>query len=137
MMPRSVLTMLCCACSLLTFSLSSEAAYFDGMEAYRVNDFKTALREFKASDDDVKSEYMLGIMFEKGQGAKTDFAEAAAWYLKAADKGNAAAQYRLGRLYERGQGVEQNREEALKMYRKSARQGYQDAKQALKRIEGQ
>jgi len=135
-MLRSVLTMLCCACLLLTVSLSSEAAYFDGMEAYRTNDFKTALREFKASDDDVKSAYMLGVMFEKGQGVKTDFAESAAWYLKAADKGNAAAQYRLGRFYERGQGVEQNREEALKMYRKSSRQGYQDAKQALKRIEG-
>lgn len=129
--------MLYFTCFLLTAYRPSEAAYFDGMEAYRVNDFKTALREFKASDDDFKSEYMLGVMFEKGQGVKADFAEAANWYLMAADKGNASAQYRLWRLYERGQGVEQNQEEALKMYRKSARQGYQDAKQALKRVEGQ
>lgn len=129
--------MLCCVCFLLAVSRPSEAAYHDGMEAYRVNDFKTALREFKASDDDVKSYYMIGIMFEKGQGVKTDFAEAAVWYLKAAEKDSPAAQYRLGRLYERGQGVEQNRDEAIKLYRKASRQGYQDAKLALKRIEEQ
>lgn len=136
-MHRFICTILCSACFLLTVSRPSDAAHFDGMEAYRQNDFKTALREFKASDDDVTSDYMLGIMFEKGQGVKTDFAEAAAWYLKAADKGSAAAQYRLGRLYERGQGVGQNLEEALKQYRKASRQGYQDAKQALKRLEAQ
>jgi len=136
-MQQFVCAILCLACILLTVSRPSEAAYFDGMEAYRQNDFKTALREFKASDDDAKSYYMLGIMFEKGEGVKTDYAEAAAWYLKAADKGDPAAQYRLGRLYERGQGVEENRDEALKLYRKSSRQGYQNAKQALKRIEGQ
>ncbi|MEI6208112.1 MAG: tetratricopeptide repeat protein [Desulfuromonadales bacterium] len=136
-MQRFVCTILFCVCFLVTVSSPSVAAYFDGMEAYRQNDFKTALREFKASDDDEKSYYMLGVMFEKGQGVKTDFVEAAAWYLKAADKGSAAAQYRLGRLYERGQGVEQNRDEAIKLYRKSSRQGYPDAKLALKRIEAQ
>ena len=136
-MQRFVCAMLCSVCFLLSVSRPSAASYFDGMEAYRQSDFKTALREFKASDDDDKSYYMLGIIFEKGQGVKSDFAEAAAWYLKAAEKGNPAAQYRLGRLYERGQGVEQNRDEAIKLYRKSSRQGYQDAKQALKRIEGQ
>lgn len=114
----------------------SVAAYFEGMEAYRQNDFKTAMREFKASDNDVKSYYMLGILLEKGEGVKSDFSEAAEWYRKAADKGDAAAQYRLGRLYERGQGVEESREEAIKLYRKSARQGYANAKQALKRLEG-
>lgn len=113
----------------------SVAAYFEGMEAYRQDDFKTAMREFKASDNDPRSYYMLGIMFEKGEGAKIDFAEAVAWYRKAADKDNPAAQYRLGRLYERGEGVDENREEAIKLYRKSARQGYANAKLALKRLE--
>jgi TPR repeat protein len=136
-MQRFICAIVCSACLLLTVSSSSWASFFDGMEAYRQSDFKTAQREFKASDDDAKSYYMLGIMFEKGQGVKTDFVEAAAWYLKAADKGDAAAQYRLGRLYERGQGVEQNRDEAIKLYRKSSRLGYHDAKLALKRMDVQ
>lgn len=134
-MQQFVCAMLCCVCFLLTVSSYSEASFFDGMEAYRQNDYKTAMREFKASDDDVKSYYMLGVMFEKGEGVKTDFVEAAAWYLKAADKDSAAAMYRLGRLYERGLGVEQNSIEAKKLYQKASRLGYYDAKQALKRIE--
>ncbi|WP_224985049.1 tetratricopeptide repeat protein [Geomonas agri] len=134
-MQRLICIMLWCACLLLTGPTLSGAAYFDGMEAYRLGDYKTALREFKASDDDVKSLYMLGVMFEKGHGVKIDFTEAAAWYHKAADKDSAPAQYRLGRLYERGQGVEQNLNEAIKLYKKSSRQGNQDAKLALKRIE--
>ncbi len=134
-MQRFLCVILSCACFLLTVSHPASASYIDGMEAYRQDDFKTALREFKASDDDVKSYYMLGIMFEKGQGVKTDYVEAAAWYLKAADKDSPAAQYRLGRLYERGQGVTLNRDAAIKLYQKASRKGYSDAKQALKRIE--
>jgi hypothetical protein len=105
------------------------------MEAYRKSDYQTALREFKNVDDDTKALYMIGVIYEKGQGVAIDHAEAAQWYRKAADKGYSAAQYRLGRYYERGLGVEQNSEEAVKWYKKSAKQGYVDARQALKRIE--
>lgn len=111
------------------------AGYFDGMEAYRQNDYQTALRELKAVDEDVKAQYMIGVIYEKGQGVAVNFAEAAQWYGKAADKGNSAAQYRLGRLCERGLGVEQNREEAVKWYKKAAKQGHVDARQALKRMD--
>lgn len=134
-MQQRVFVLMACATLLFAVPMFSVAAYFDGMEAYRQNDFDTAMREFKASDNDVKSYYMLGIMFENGEGTKRDFAQASEWYRKAADKGNAAAQYRLGRLYERGEGVEQNIEEAMKLYRKSANQGYSNAKMALKRLE--
>lgn len=123
--------LLCVCC----FNVPAQAAYFDGMEAYRQNDYQTALREFRTVEDDVKALYMIGIIFEKGQGVAVDNSEAASWYRKAADKGHAAAQYRLGRFYERGLGVEQNMEEAIKLYKKSAKQGYVDARQALKRVE--
>ncbi len=124
-----------CVCCLASFCRPGQAAYFDGMEAYRQNDYKTALREFKAVEEDVKSLYMIGVVYEKGQGVAIDYAEAVRWYRKAADKENPAAQYRLGRLYERGLGVEQSREEAIKWYKKSAKQGYVDARQALKRMD--
>lgn len=134
-MKQSFFAILLCACCLGSFSLPAQAAYFDGMEAYRLNDFQTALREFKSLEDDAKALYMIGVIYEKGQGVSLDYAEAAQWYRKAADKGNSAAQYRLGRLFERGQGVEESREEAIKWYKKSAKQGYVDAKQALKRMD--
>jgi TPR repeat protein len=126
--------LLCVGC-LGCFSLPAQAAYFDGMEAYRQSDYQTALREFKAVEDDAKAQYMIGVIYEKGQGVTIDHTEAAGWYRKAADKGNPAAQYRLGRYYERGLGVEESREEAIKWYKKSAKQGYVDARQALKRME--
>ena len=134
-MQRTVCAFILFASMSLSVPGLSVAAYFEGMEAYRQDDFKTAMREFKASDNDTKSYYMLGIMFEKGEGTKVDYAEAAEWFRKAAEKGDAASQYRLGRLYERGQGVGESREEAIKLYRKSARQGYANAKLALKRLE--
>ncbi len=102
--------------------------------AYRQSDFKTAMREFKAFDD-ATVYYMLGVMFEKGNGTKSDYAVAAEWYRKSSEKGSSAAQYRLVRLYERGLGVEENFDEAVKLYRISARQGYADAKLVLKRLE--
>lgn len=134
-MKRSGLAVVLCICCLLSISGPVSAGYFDGMEAYRQNDYKTALREFKAMEDDVKALYMIGVIYEKGQGVAIDFAEAGQWYRKAADKGNSAAQYRLGRLYERGLGMEQSWEEAIKWYKKSARQGYVDARQTLKRMD--
>ena len=124
-----------CLCCLGSLSHSAQASYFDGMEAYRLNDYQTAMREFKAVEDDAKALYMVGIMYEKGESISANLTEAASWFRKAADKGYSPAQYRLGRLYERGLGVEQNMDEALAWYKKSSRNGNIDAKQALKRIE--
>ncbi len=44
----------------------------------------------------------LGLIYAKGQGVKQDFAEAANWYRKAAEKGNAFAQTNLGLFYAQG-----------------------------------
>ena len=41
-----------------------------------------------------------------------DYAEAARWYRKAADQGEAQAQYVLGLMYDNGQGVTQDYAEA-------------------------
>lgn len=121
---------------LLLYSAPASADFNEGMSAYQKSDYKVALREFKAAgDNNIRAIYMIGIMYEKGEGVPADPAEAAQWYRKAADKGDAAAQYRLGRFYEKGEGVAESREEAIKLYRKSARQNYPAAKQAMKRLE--
>jgi hypothetical protein len=47
-------------------------------------------------------------MYYNGKGVPQDYAEAARWYRKAADQGNADAQNNLGVMYGNGQGVPQD-----------------------------
>ena len=63
------------------------------------------------------------VFGKKKDPAQLNYAEAAKWYLKAAEQGNADAQQRLGDMYEEGQGVEQNDEEAWKWHQKASEQG--------------
>lgn len=52
-----------------------------------------------------------------------DYAEAAKWFHKAAEQGDAEAQYALGVMYGNGNGVTQDSAEAVKWHRKAAEQG--------------
>ena len=64
-------------------------------------------------------------------GAPQDYIEAAKWFLKAAEQGNADAQTFLGYSYENGLGVTKDFIEAVKWYRKAAEQGYSVAQYKL------
>lgn len=63
--------------------------------------------------------------------ASGKYEEAAAWYRKAAEQGDADAQYNLGNLYAQGQGVAQDDAQAVAWYRKAANQGYAKAQSNL------
>ncbi len=67
--------------------------------------------------------YEKGEDYYYGRGVAQDYAEAAKWYRKSAEQGNAVAQRKLGSMYEVGVGVRQDFGEAVKWYRKSAEQG--------------
>ena len=54
----------------------------------------------------------LGVKFAR-EGAAQDYAQAAQWYLKAADQSHSLAQFNLGIMYAAGQGVP--RDEAKSM----------------------
>ncbi|MDG2286187.1 MAG: tetratricopeptide repeat protein, partial [Alphaproteobacteria bacterium] len=71
--------------------------------------------------------------FDKGYAADEagDFTEAAKWYRKAAEQGNADAQFNLGVMYYNGDGVTQDYVEAAKWYRKVAEQGDAEAQNKL------
>jgi TPR repeat protein len=69
----------------------------------------------------------LGDAYAKGQGVPRDFAQAAAWYRRAADQGNADAQYSLGEMYYAGDGVSEDQVEAAGWFRKAAESGQGDA----------
>lgn len=73
----------------------------------------------------------IGYIYDSGQGAAQDYAEAMTWYRRAADQGNMLAQYNIGLLYRNGHGVKQDYAEAAVWYRKAAEKGYADAQNNL------
>jgi uncharacterized protein len=126
----SALSVLC------IFSASSVFADMStAQEAYLLKDYKKAMEEYK-KEDNPKAYYQIGYMYDHSEGVTQDNKEAAEWYRKAAEKGDARAQYRLGLFYATGTGVDENPKEAEKWYRKSAGQGFRPARDALKRLEG-
>jgi clan AA aspartic protease (TIGR02281 family) len=70
-------------------------------------------------------------MYANGHGVAQDYAQAIAWYRRAADQGNADAQANLGAMYEVGQGVAQDYAQAIAWYRRAADQGNADAQADL------
>lgn len=58
-------------------------------------------------------------------------AEAARWYLRAAEQGNEEAQNNLGNAYRFGRGIGKDDAEAARWFRKAAEQGHADAQDVL------
>lgn len=69
------------------------AGYWGGMEAYEESEFRTAIEEFNeaARRGDAESQFMLGKIYEQGQGTAQDFAAAHKWYNLAAAQGHEEA----------------------------------------------
>jgi TPR repeat protein len=68
----------------------------------------------KAEQGDAQAQYNLGRMYEEGSGVSQDYAQAMAWWRKAADQGNPSAQCELGVTYWNGNWVPEDQVEALK-----------------------
>ncbi len=110
--------------TIIMFSYRSKI--FDGCECDKVGSLRKRLSpkeklEAAAKQGDANAQKSLGDYY-KGEGAEQSYEEAAKWYLKAAEQGNADAQLRLGHCYYEGEGVEQSYEEAVKWYLKAAEQ---------------
>jgi TPR repeat protein len=69
---------------------------------------------FLAAQGNAHAQTILGSMYAEGRGVPQNYAEAAAWYWRAAEQGNPAAQYRLGLLFDKGLGVPLDDIEAYK-----------------------
>ena len=87
-----------------------------GRAAYDRGDYAAALREWRplAEQENANAQFLLGSMYDRGQGVPQDFAAAVKWYRLAAEQGIAAAQYTLGLKYNIGFGVLQDDTEAAK-----------------------
>src|SRR5579863_1985301 len=70
----------------------------EGAAAYGRGDYATAVRLLRplAEQGDPYAQANLGLMYAKGQGVPQDIAQAADWYRKAAEQGNAFAEGSLG-----------------------------------------
>ncbi len=73
-------------------------------------------------------------MYFFGRGVDKDYAQAIAWYSKAADQSFAEAQFRLGFMNEKGLGTAQSDQAAVDLYQKAARNGSVEAQRAYDRL---
>ncbi|MBP7759756.1 MAG: sel1 repeat family protein [Alphaproteobacteria bacterium] len=80
------------------------------------------------------SQFLLGQMFDSGNGALLDQERAAYHYEIAAHQGHIDAQYETAICYDFGLGVEADMNLALKWYRMAANQGHKEAKARLQRL---
>lgn len=102
-----------------------QAGFTSGMRAYQEGDYATAARELRPLADQglAHAQYLMGHMYQTGQGVAQDYAEAAKWYRLAAEQGIARAQYSLGVMFDGGYGVAKDQAEAAKWYLKAAEKG--------------
>jgi TPR repeat protein len=70
-------------------------------------------------------------MHEHGRGVREDPEEAARWYRKAAEGGDAMGQFNLALLCESGRGVSADEREAARWLQAAAEQGFADALERL------
>ena len=85
----------------------------------------------RAVKGDVRSQYVLGYMYDKGRFAEKDDVLAAYWYEQSAMQGYAQAQYLLAYMLFTGRGKNKDIVKAAKWYEKSAEQGLPKAQNEL------
>ena len=73
---------------------------------------------------------MIGVLYASDKTSMQNFAQAAKWFRKAADKSWPDAEYQLALLYAHGQGVAQNQAEAKKLLDQAAQHDVDGAAQA-------
>lgn len=81
----------------------------------------------KAESGDPKDIYEVGYKYEDGE----DYCNAAVWYQKGVDLGDADSQFCLGLLYEQGWGVKKDMGKAIELLKLAADQNHNDAFEEL------
>jgi len=109
----------------LAISGPVSAGFDEGMAAAKRGNFRAAYQVWLplATAGDVRAQYNLAVLYDRGFGVPQDFAEAANWFLMAAEGGHLDAQANLGFVYEQGRGVAQNHGEAARWYHAAAERG--------------
>ena len=117
---------LTCIVLLTCFSITSYAqSLSEAKTAIRTKDFEQALILLLplSKQDNVEAQYLLGSLYARGRGTKSNDKEAFRWFYMAAKRGHAQAQFELACLYEQGSGVVQDIDEALVWFQKASDNG--------------
>jgi hypothetical protein len=112
-------------------ALDSLSRIQEASTAQSAGDYATAQRLLQpvAELGVADAQFLLGSMYENGQGVNQDDDRATHWYKEAAGQGLASAQYCLWRMYFLGRGAVQG--DGVDWLRKAAEQGYTDAQYRL------
>lgn len=103
-------------------------------EAFNDDEYPMAKRIWKmlAEQGNADAAYKLGMLYDTGvDGVEQDAAEAAQWYLQAAQKGHLHAQHNLAVAYASGDGVEMDISKALVWWKRAAQTGNSDSQYNL------
>jgi TPR repeat protein len=107
--------------------------------AYQRGDYAQALKLARplAVKDDPAAMYVLGKLYETGQGTKRDDYTAVKWLAAASHKANyAPAEYALARMYIDGRGVGKNQAKAREWLSAAAAQGHGESQRLLAELGG-
>lgn len=80
-----------------------------------------------AKQDDIESQYEMGLMYELGLGVDKDLEQAFAWYEKSANQEHAKSQYNLAIFFALGKGVEKDIIQSKYWIRRANENGYSSA----------
>lgn len=109
------------ALSLLVIQPSQGAnpnlAEADEREHY-AEDAKFILTQAQAGDPDAT--YIMGMLYQIGEGVPKSATKAIQWFRLAAQRGSAAALTSIGNAYQNGEGVPKNASEAISWFQKAA-----------------
>jgi len=103
---------LCSFLSVPAFSLTTD----DAVKAIEKGDFETALNKLRPliEKNDPNAQFLMGMLYDAGNGVPQDQAIAASWYRKAAEQKHLFAQLFLGIFYYSGTGVKRDYKEAAR-----------------------
>ncbi len=101
------------------------AALGAGIDAYRAGHFAEARTQFAmlADRDSAVAETMLGMMYAKGEGVRSDAATAVTYYYRAAQRGYPPAQLALAQAMAAGKGIAADRDTAWLWARRAQQRG--------------
>jgi TPR repeat protein len=83
------------------------------------------------TQEELAADFAKGAQYERGSGVSMDYAQALAWYRKAADAGYPPAEHAMGLMTAVGHGIVRDEKAANEWFRRAAEHGFAEAQVTL------
>jgi hypothetical protein len=126
--------MLCVTALAVVTQVVWAGAFEEARDVYYAKDYKQAMTLLRplAEQGHPEAQYLVGNMYERGDGVTKDINEAGKWYRLSADQKFARAEFKIGIGYAQGVGgVQKSTDEALKWITRAGCHGYKKAQKTL------